>query len=71
MVRCEACFEENLETINGMKSYLQRINDGDDEGVAYFPGATDQQTSEDNKRLKLCLRRSSAGHPGVGIASEA
>jgi hypothetical protein len=54
LVRCENGTEENLEAINGMEHYLQIIQEGGNEELAFFPGEMDTRAVGDSKRLKLC-----------------
>jgi hypothetical protein len=57
-----------MEAIIVVEGDLQKIDAGDDEEVAYFPGAADPRTSEDNKWLKLGSRGVRVGIAGSWVA---
>jgi hypothetical protein len=66
MVRCEAHSKENLESITGTESYIQRFGDGKDDEVAFFPRDKNSRTFEENKLLKMCRWEPLVGHLGYG-----
>jgi hypothetical protein len=58
--------KENLETITGTESYIQKFGDGKDDKVASFPRDTNLRTFEENKLLKMCSWEPLVGHLGYG-----
>jgi hypothetical protein len=49
---CQNGVKENVEAYNGMADYFQRIKDGRDEDVVFFPEDADQRAATDHKWLK-------------------
>jgi hypothetical protein len=64
MVEYEAHFKKNLKVVNGMETYIQGREDGDNEMVVFF-GEADPRAIEDWKRLKLSIKKQSAGLVGA------
>jgi hypothetical protein len=62
--------EEDSEAIPGVEMYLQRIQDGGNDEVAFFPRTADQRAVEDSKGLKLTMRKLSVGMLGAGVLIE-
>jgi hypothetical protein len=46
---CQNGVKENVEAYNGMANYFQRIKDGRDEEVVFFPEDADQRAATDHK----------------------
>jgi hypothetical protein len=49
-------FEEDKNIVAGLGSYVQEIEDGGDEDVAFWPGTVDTGAIEDRKRLKFTMK---------------
>jgi hypothetical protein len=48
-------FEEDKNIVARLGSYVQEIEDGGDEDVAFWPGTVDTGAIEDRKRLKFTM----------------
>jgi hypothetical protein len=64
MIGYEAHFKKNLKVVNGMETYIKGREDGDNEMVVFF-GEADPRAIEDRKRLKLSIKKQSAGLVGA------
>jgi hypothetical protein len=63
--------KEDLEITNGMDHYLQTIQDGRDEELAFFPGGNAERAIENSKRVKLrkmAPGRNFAGYQVIRLA---
>jgi hypothetical protein len=57
LVRCQVHIEEDDETVCGMETNMQGVEDDRDDEVVVFPGGADQRAVEDNKFLNLSKTR--------------